>query len=172
MIRLALVASLALLATSACRYSLEDEGGTGGPDGTGGRLCTVITSSQTCVAAETNQNLAWIEQNIFTPNCGGNSCHGATANPGGKIVLTTASHDKLVNVPSDLVSGRMLVVPGDVKKSYLMVLLRHISLADADPSPAPAPPSDPGYMPVNSDPICCQKLDALARWIEAGALND
>jgi hypothetical protein len=53
-----------------------------------------------------------------------------------------------------------------------MVLLRHISLGEAEPSPAPAPPDPPGYMPQNSDPICCQKLDSIARWIEAGALDN
>lgn len=172
MIRLALVASLGLLATSACRYSLEgDDDPVGGSDG-GGRQCQVVTTSQTCVDAANNQNLAWIEQNIFTPNCGGNSCHSNIPLPGGRIVLTTASHDKLVNVESEITPGRMLVVPNDVKKSYLMVLLRHLELAEADPSPAPEPPEDVGYMPQASGPICCQKLDAIVRWIEAGALNN
>jgi hypothetical protein len=169
MLRLALVA---LLAASACRYSLEDEGGDDMPPGDGGRLCKVITTSQTCTDAVNNQNLSWIEQNIFTPNCGGNSCHGQAPLPGGRIVLTTGSHAKLVGVNAELAPGRKLVVAGNLNQSYLMVLLRHLSLGDADPSPAPAPPEDPGYMPVNSDPICCQKIDALVRWIEAGALNN
>jgi hypothetical protein len=170
MLRLAIVA---LLATSACRISLEDDGGddTVTPSD-GGRLCKVIESSQTCKDAVSNQNLAWIEQNIFTPNCGGNSCHGNTPLPGGRIVLTTMSHDKLVGADAELAPGRKLVVAGNVRQSYLMVLLRHLSLGDADPSPAPAPPEDPGYMPQNSDPICCQKIDSIVRWIEGGALNN
>jgi hypothetical protein len=167
MLRLALVA---LLATSACRISLDD-GGEPAPPGDGGRLCNVVTTSPACLMAPEHESLSWIEQNIFTPNCGGTSCHGAGANPGGRITLTTGSHAALVNAESAIEPGRMLVVPGDVKKSYLMVLLRHIAPADADP-PAGEPPSDPGYMPQNSDPICCQKIDSIVRWIEGGALND
>ncbi|HWU90917.1 MAG TPA: hypothetical protein VN253_26810 [Kofleriaceae bacterium] len=167
MLRLALVA---LVVTSACRYSLEDDGGGAPPDG--GRLCKVIETSMTCADAVTHQNLAWIETNVFSPNCGGTSCHGQAPTPGGRIVLTTASYGKLVGADSQLAPGRKLVIGGSINQSYLMVLLRHISLGEADPAPAPAPPSDPGYMPVNSDPICCQKLDAIARWIEGGAQNN
>lgn len=174
MLRLALVA---LLAASACRLSLEDEGGDDMPPGDGGRLCKVITTSQTCTDAVNNQSLNWIEQNIFTPNCGGNSCHGQAPLPGGRIVLATGSHAKLVGIDAEFAPGRKLVVAGNVNQSYLMVLLRHLSLGDADPSPAPEPPpisnDVPGYMPLGiPDPICCQKIDSLVRWIEAGALNN
>jgi hypothetical protein len=162
-----------LIATSACRISLEDEGGGDGDDmPMPGRLCKVITTSATCVEAANHQNLAWIEQNIFTPNCGGNSCHGNVPTPGGRIALAAMSHGKLVNAESEFAPGRKLVVASSVKQSYLMVLMRHVSLADAEPSPAPAPPADPGYMPQNSDPVCCQKMDAIVRWIERGAPND
>ena len=124
-----------------------------------------------CTAADSNQSLAWIEANIFEPNCGGASCHGVPAGGGapfGRITLTTGSHGKLVNVPATFAPGRTLVVPGNVAQSYLMVILKHTALEDADPSPAPAPSGD-RYMPLGSPAICCQKLDALARWIEAGA---
>jgi hypothetical protein len=168
LLRFALVA---LLATSACRLSLEDEGSSDG------RQCMIVTTSPACVEAENmpavSSTLGWIEPNIFTPNCGGNSCHGMPAgggSPTGRIVLTTASHDKLVNVDATFATGRKLIVPGDVPKSYLMVIMRHLSLDEADPSPAPAPSGD-RYMPLGSPAICCQKLDAMARWIEAGALQ-
>lgn len=133
-----------------------------------------MVDSGPCREADSHSNLAWIEQNIFRNNCGGADCHSQRdPAPGGRIVLDSNSHDKLVMVDSALVgNGHKLVVPGDVKKSYLMVLLRNIRLEEADPAPAPAPPSDPGYMPVNNQPICCQKSDAIARWIEAGALNN
>lgn len=186
MLRLALVA---LLAISAC------DGGSGGgmpdgggppddgrtpdgmmPDGGPSRACMVIATNPACVAAETMPTikLDWIEQNIFTPNCGGGSCHGTPPGggpPGGRITLITGSHSKLVNVDSMLAVGRKLVVPNDVPKSYLMVMLRAISLTEADPAPAPAP-SGNRYMPLGSPPICCQKLDAIGRWIAAGALNN
>jgi hypothetical protein len=37
--------------------------------------------------------------------------------------------------------------------------------------PAPAP-RDNLYMPLSSPPVCCQKLDAIERWIMAGAMNN
>lgn len=172
MLRLALVA---LVVTSACRLSLEDKGGDDSPPDDGGRLCKVV-DSDACNAATSNQSLNWIEQNIFTTNCGSSSCHGNVALPGGRVVLTTGSHAKLVGIDAEFAPGRKLVVAGSVKESYLMVLLRHITPGEAEPSPAPAPPdlgNDVlGYMPLNSPPICCQKMDSIVRWIEAGALNN
>lgn len=166
MLRFALVA---LLATSACRISLEDEV----PlvtDGVG-KQCMPVPTNPQCAMAEAmpaeSAKLSWIEQNIFVPNCGGTSCHG-TGSP--FPVLTTGSHGKLVDVDTTLAPGRKLVVPGDVGKSYLMVILRHLNLGEADP-PAPAPARS-AYMPSGQPPICCEKLDAMARWIEAGAMND
>jgi hypothetical protein len=166
MLRFALVA---LLATSACRISLEDEVPLV-PDG-GGKQCMPVPANPQCAMAEAmpdvSAKLGWIEQNIFVANCGGTSCHGA----GSPFpVLTTGSHAKLVNVDTTLAPGRKLVVPGDVAKSYLMVIMRHLNLDQADP-PAPAPARN-AYMPAGLPPVCCEKLDALARWIERGAMND
>lgn len=170
MLRFALAAAAVLAAAPACRYSLEDEeepiGG-----GDGGRLCRTL-AVPACDQAVGQQSLSWIEANIFDRNCGTGNCHGNVANPGGKIVLSTGSYARLVNVDSAFAPGRKLVVPGNVAQSYLMVLLRHVALGEADPAPAPAPPSDPGYMPPNNEPICCQKMDAIVRWIEAGAPNN
>ncbi|HSK00102.1 MAG TPA: hypothetical protein VK932_02630 [Kofleriaceae bacterium] len=167
MLRFALVA---LLATSACRISLEDDGVAPPPDG-GGKQCMPVPANPQCAMAEAmpdvSAKLGWIEQNIFVANCGGTSCHG-TGSP--FPVLTTGSHAKLVDVDTTLAPGRKLVVPGDVGKSYLMVILRHLNLDQADP-PAPAPARN-AYMPAGLPPICCEKLDALERWILAGAMND
>jgi len=172
MLRLALAA---LLALSACRLSLDGDDGGGNPDG-GGRACMVVTTNQACVSADMmpSVTLAWIEQNVFTPNCGGASCHGTTTgggNPTGRIVLTTGSYAKLVNVDATFANGRKLVVPGSIPQSYLMAILRAIPLSEADPAPAPAPSGD-RYMPLGSPAICCQKLDAIGRWITAGAMNN
>ncbi len=173
MLRLALVA---LLATSACRLSLDDDAPPVTSDG--GRLCMPIPASPACAQAAADPvasaKLSWIEQNVFTPNCGTSSCHGTTTGGGpplGRVVLTTASHDKLVNVDATFATSRKLIVPGDVAKSYLMVILKHLTLDQADPSPAPEP-SGGRYMPLGVPTICCEKLDAMAKWIMDGAMNN
>ncbi len=174
MLRFALVA---LLATSACRLSLDDEGETPPPDG-GGRQCNYVPMNAVCADAAArpaeSSKLGWIEQNIFVPNCGGPNCHGMGQGggmPTGRLVLTTASHDKLVNADATFATNRKLIVPGDVPKSYLMVIMRHLTLDQADPSPAPVP-SGGRYMPLASPAVCCEKLDAMAKWITDGALNN
>ncbi|HWO24584.1 MAG TPA: hypothetical protein VNO30_37835 [Kofleriaceae bacterium] len=171
--RLALVGLLALLAMSACRLSLEDEDD-GGDDMPmpGGRLCVEVPTNAACAEAKTLSTvpLSWIEQNVFTPNCGGGSCHGTPTGGGaplGRIVLTSMSRDKLVNVDATFATSRKLIVPSDVPKSYLMVIMKHTKLEDADP-PAPEP-SGGRYMPLGSPAVCCEKLDAIASWITAGA---
>jgi hypothetical protein len=166
---------VALLVLSACRISLDDDdGGGGNPDG--GRACMVVTTNMDCTNAEAmpavSGTLSWIEQNVFNKNCQGASCHGTTTTggpPTGRITLTTGSYSKLVNVDATFATGRKLVVPGSVPQSYLMVILQAITLQEADPSPAPEP-SGGRYMPLGSPPICCQKLDAIGRWITAGAM--
>jgi hypothetical protein len=173
MLRFALVA---LLATSACRLSLDDDAPPAGNDG--GRLCMPVPSNPTCAMAAADpvasSKLSWITANVMTPNCGGSSCHGMGAGgnpPLGRIVLTTDPHTKLVGVDATFATGRKLVVAGDVGKSYLMVILRHLTLDQADPSPAPEP-SGGRYMPLGVPTICCEKLDAMAKWIQDGALNN
>lgn len=146
------------------------------PDGSMARLCMPSPTNAQCVAAEMMQTvtLGWIEQNVFSPNCGSSSCHGVPAgggNPGGRIVLTADSHGKLVGVNATYGPGRKLVVASDLPKSYLMVMLRAITLAEAEPAPAPVPVGN-HYMPLGSPPICCQKLDAIGRWIMAGAQDN
>jgi hypothetical protein len=46
-------------------------------------------------------------------------------------------------------------------------MLQDVAPANASP-PAQGLPS-PGSMPQSSDPLCCQKLEAIERWINAGA---
>lgn len=163
---LRLVALAALVA--GCRISLEsvDAG-----DSTG-RQCTVSTTSAPCMAA-TMQNpptLTWIQQNIFTVSCNFSGCH-SSASDAGKLDLKTSPHDHLIGVSSMVDPTRKLVVPNDVKGSYLMLMVRDVPPAMATP-PANAPPGSVGYMPQGSSTLCCQKLDALERWIEAGAPNN
>jgi hypothetical protein len=69
---------------------------------------------------------------------------------------------------SDLESGRFLVVPGRPDQSYLFFLMRGVLASEGAP-PFQEPPEDIGYMPMDNNTLCCQKIDAVRRWIEAGA---
>jgi len=159
------VASLA-----SCRTNIDDP--VTGPDASTmmTRNCTVSTSSA-CKEAETHSDFTWLNTNVFNSNCSGTSCHqlssnsNAKKNPYGDLATTYGS---LVNFESQVNPGVKLVVAGKVDQSYLMVMLHDFDPAKFSP-PQGAVPSDPGYMPQNSPSICCQKIDAIQRWIEAGA---
>jgi hypothetical protein len=165
MIRFAVVAILLV----GCRISLSSEPGdevVG--DGNGGRACTVSTTSQQCLDATTHSDLAWIEANVYVGGCNIAGCHNDSAGNDSRLVLTpgmSAAH--LVNVTSSIDPTRKLVVPNNIAASYLMLMLGDVPPAMASP-PARGLPSA-GRMPQGGAILCCQKLDAVERWITAGA---
>ena len=161
MIRLVVIASLLV----GCRISLEDSD-TG--DDVTGRRCTVSTTAP-CLDAVTHSDLAWIEEKVFVASCNFSGCHNGAATPPGKVDLRAGmSYAHLVGYTSMIDPSRKLVVPKDVAASYLMLMLGDIPPAMASP---PGTVPDAGLMPQGNLPLCCQKLDAIERWIMAGALN-
>lgn len=159
-----LVAIAALLA--GCRISLE----TNDTEDFSTRQCTVSTTSQPCMDAVNHSDLAWIEQKIFVASCAFSGCHSSASDSGKLDLRAGMSRANLVGVSSMLDPARKLVVPNDVDASYLMLMLRDVPPVMATP-PASPPPASVGYMPQGppSVGLCCQKLDALERWINAGA---
>ncbi|MBC7978717.1 MAG: hypothetical protein H7138_27340 [Myxococcales bacterium] len=152
----------------SCRYSL-DKDDPGGDDGE--QACAINTNSATCVEAEAGQHadLEFIEKSIFMPGCAFTSCHNGGNTAAGKIDLRPGqSHAHLVNFTSAIDPTRKLVVPNDVNASYLMLMLRDFPPQEASP-PGQDPPERAGYMPMGNATLCCQKLDAIERWILAGA---
>lgn len=171
MLRLA-VAVVAISAICSCRVSLDSEE-------LGGNLtvrqCTTSTASQACIDAATmmHPTLSYLQQNIFTASCVFAGCHDS-ANDAGKLDLSAGkSFASLVGPASKIDSTRQLVVPNDVAASFLMLMVRDVPPKLANP-PADPPPGDIGYMPQGpaSVALCCQKLDALERWINDGAQNN
>ena len=165
MLRLAIAATL----LAGCRISLEDA-----ESPSGGGRCQVSTTSQPCLDAVTHSDLAWIQQNVFTASCVFSGCHNGANTRAGRVDLRAGmSHSHLLNATSGLDSTRKLVVANDVNASYLMLMLGFVPPEMADPPGSP-PPASVGYMPQSSGGqlLCCQKLEALERWIEAGAPNN
>lgn len=143
------------------------------------RACESRPDIEVCQeAASVGDDFAWIRTNIFATNCSGSACHSAPTGgrpPGGRIVLAEAeAYQTLMGgdgsgVMSEVAPGRRLVVPGNAEASYLFFLLRGVAAADGEP-PFEEPPEDVGYMPQDlADGLCCEKIDAVGRWIEAGA---
>jgi hypothetical protein len=170
MLRVVAIASLVAPALGGCRISLEDNVALTADAGSNGRACMVSTTSQPCVDATTRSDLAFIEQKIFATSCNFVGCHSSPTDPGKVDLRAGLSHDQLVGAASKIDTARTLVVPNDVAASYLMVMLRDIAPAMASP-PGNPPPGSVGFMPQGAPTLCCQKLEAIERWINAGAPN-
>jgi hypothetical protein len=156
-----------VLATFGCRLSLEDEQQSSG-------VCKISETNPECLEAPNHAELSWIEDNIFEKSCHFSGCHNGMATAAGELNLIDGnSHSSLVGIASRIEPGRTLVVANQPRQSYLLVMLRHITPDMADP-PVGEPDEDVGYMPASSGGavLCCQKLDAIQRWIEAGAQNN
>lgn len=173
MLRVVAIASLVVPLVWGCRISLENyDTSIQETDGGNGRACVVSSTSQPCMDATTHSDLAFIEQKIFAQSCNvAGSCHNSASDPGKLDLRPGVSHDHLVGVPATIDRTRRLVVPNDVAASYLMLMLRDVAPAKASP-PGNPPPGNVGFMPQAAPILCCQKLDAIERWINAGAPNN
>lgn len=173
---LARLGLFAIAASTACVYSLDHQP----PDATdlNARLCEVSENVQSCLDAAQHSDFTYVQAQILVPKCAiQGSCHdGGTGYPAGRLNFTTLAdaYTSLVNAPSKLDTTRILVVPGDPAKSFLTVMIGQIKPSEADPPLAAIPIGTDGKfvgtMPQDSATVlCCQKLDAIARWIGSGA---
>jgi hypothetical protein len=145
----ALAFTLAALALAACS------------DDTGGEPDAMI--SPACLEANDHSDLAWLQDNVFTPSCAAfSSCHqgGATAAQGLNLEAGNTEAN-LVGVNSNRFPDQILVVPGDPQASYLMVVLGSYE----------GTLSDRGTMPPNNPLLCIEKRQAIERWIQSLAAD-
>ena len=121
--------------------------------------------SATCMEATMHSDYAWIQEKVFTPGCSAfNSCHkGAALEAGGLSLEPGQALPQTVNVDSDLFPQFKRIAPGDPANSYMMIILGGAN-----------GPLDPevGTMPYNNPRLCNEKIQAVSRWIEAGALEE
>jgi hypothetical protein len=166
-------ALLAVVLAMGCRITLDEREVPS--------QCTAREDIPVCKEAESHSDFTWLQDHVFSSNCSGDSCHNAPKNgqpPGGRITLTMDAYATLMGtdgmgVKSQIASDdRWLVDPGgNAENSYLYFLLRGIYPEQGQP-PFVEPPDDVGYMPQGQMTLCCQKIEAVRRWIEAGAKND
>jgi hypothetical protein len=168
----------AALLVSGCKIDLDHrtQETTGADAAPMGRICTVSTASVCTTDAPNHSDFTWIQNKIFTNNCGSESCHGSVTASGKLDLSLSHSYVALMGadglgVQSKIDTSRKLVVPGNPNASYLFIILRAIGLSYAEP-PASPPPSNVGWMPMISDPLCCEKMDVIGSWITQGAMNN
>ena len=113
-----------------------------------------------CEEAVFHSDYTWIQQKIFNVSCTASVCHGG-ATPKASLDLTAGtSYGKLVNAASTINTSWLRVAPGNPGGSILMVRF------GGEPGPTVT------VMPPNQPPLCVEKIDAVRRWIMAGAPNN
>lgn len=115
-----------------------------------------------CQEATQHADLAWIQQKVFTPSCATAMCHAGQSPEVGLNLEAGRAHANLVSRNASTAAGWVRVVPGSLATSYLVVALGRTA----------GPPPRDGFMPLGTDPLCVEKLEAVERWIVAGALNN
>lgn len=112
-----------------------------------------------CQEAVNHSDFRWIQEKIFTPSCV--NCHDSGSSPSAGLDLTDGhAYTDLVNVKSTIYTSWTLVTPRDSPNSMLMVRLG----GETGPSVS--------IMPKGQPALCQEKVDAVRRWIVAGALNN
>jgi hypothetical protein len=110
-------------------------------------------------------------QAIFDARCAGSQCHadpmtlGCLPAPAAGLSLCAAeARDALVDVPSREVASLALVAPLDSARSYL---IRKLLPATVGGGPIPG---TLGQREPPGDPLPPDQLEAIAAWIDGGAL--
>lgn len=118
-------------------------------------------SSGSCGAGEFESTFAAIQEVIFErDNCANGMCHGAAA-MGGLDLRADKAYASLVEVKSSN-SSAFRVMPGEPDESFLYNKLR----AATEPGSVEVEGSP---MPSGAPPLSAQHLEAIRKWIEAGA---
>jgi hypothetical protein len=112
-----------------------------------------------CQEAPQHADLTWIQQKVFTPSCATAMCHAGADPDVGLNLEAGRARASLVNRNASTATGWIRVTPGDLSTSYLMVALGRVD----------GPPPRDGFMPLGADSLCVEKLEAVERWILAGA---
>ena len=143
--------------------SCARDSGTQAPDATRGADASTVApdapAATVCGEATQHSDLAWIQDHVFTPSCVTGTCHRGSDPAVGLSLEAGMSHATLVGHDASTQAGWVRVVPGSPPTSYLMVALGR----------AAGPTPKDGTMPLGMPPLCGAKLDAIERWITAGA---
>jgi len=115
-----------------------------------------------CQEAMQHSDLTWLQEKVFTPSCATAMCHSGADPAVGLNLDAGRTFNNLVNKNASTVTGWKRVIPNELATSYLVVAFGRM----------PGPPPRDGFMPIGADPLCIEKLEAVERWILAGAPNN
>ena len=106
-----------------------------------------------------------IQDYVFDKSCANSVCHAAPANSANLNLTYGLSYQALVGRtpqnPAAAAAGMKLVDPGNPANSFLLTKLM-----------GPANPEFGAKMPFQAGSIHAAKIDAIRKWIEAGASED
>ncbi len=106
-----------------------------------------------------------IQDYVFDKSCANSVCHAAPANSANLNLTYGLSYQSLVGRtpqnPAAAAAGMKLVEPGNPANSFLLTKLM-----------GPANPAFGAKMPFNAGSIHEAKIEAIRKWIEAGASED
>lgn len=115
--------------------------------------------SAACMEATERSDLEFVQSQIFTAGCSlSSSCHAGPLPAAGLSLEDGSSEAALIGVDSTLEPGFKLVEPGDPDNSYLLMILGREPLPDGVTITDPMPQANP--------PLCDEKIEAVARWVE------
>lgn len=137
--------------------STDSDAGVPPPTGDGG----IPAGLAPCDEAPYHSDFAFIQEKVFDVSCAVSGCHSVEKKAGGLDLSAGNAHASLVNVPSHHFDGWTRVVPSSSAQSMLMVQV------GGEPGPQLE-----GFMPWGDPKLCDPLIDAMRRWINAGALNN
>lgn len=158
-----------VLAAAACGTDVRDsqDQNTPPPDaGADGQMTTTPNDGRPpgdganltpCEDAVFHSDLAWIQANVFDVHCT-EGCHSGSNPASGMDLSAGVAHASLVGVTSRYDASWKRVVAGSAAQSMLMVQI------GGEPGPELE-----GFMPWNQPRLCNEMVDAIRRWINAGA---
>jgi hypothetical protein len=96
---------------------------------------------------------------IFERRCAIGGCHSVATAQGGLVLAPELAYDRLVNRPSRLGNGALLVSPGQAAQSWLVHVI----------GPDDALRQGFSRMPLASQPLTPNQIATIVNWIDRGA---
>ena len=160
-LRFTLVASLFTLGSLATACGGDDDAATAdaGPTFDAGKA----DATAPCAEATQHSDFAWINANIFQKSCAFSGCHNAASHEESLDLSSAAAFAETVGVASTQVTDKKLIdsTSTDCVNSYLYDKISNQAMK-----------AGTMYMPRAQPMLCQEKIDAVCRWIAAGAPND